>query len=175
MTVFSQLWWRIAVDLAVLATTLYLLLLWAKEARFAHPFGNRQSAQRGPFRPTFGTDCHGSGPGGGGHSPRVPVIILFQTELRRTLFSSRATGSRRLKSFCADAPKTFGTRWLAAMGIAERSDAAVIVVSEEDGKVQVRRLVTSHIRLKVTTADRRRYSGAFLFLRLPSSGVLSYQ
>jgi diadenylate cyclase len=224
MTTFSHLGWRTAVDFGVLAATLYLVLVWAKEARalrivlgIASLHSAALFAHRGQLIITAVVL----------EAAAIILVlllfILFQPELRRAVMriegklhlrrepssvsprvhevigaavfslssshigalivfpgqdsihelvesgigvdaeitaeiivaifqksspihdgailveGNRITRAKVVLPLTqrADVPKTFGTRHRAAMGLAERSDAAVVVVSEEDAAVRM--------------------------------------
>jgi uncharacterized protein (TIGR00159 family) len=273
MTALSQLGWRTAFDFGVLAVTLYLVLIWANEARALRiVLGIASLHSAALFARSSGLMITGAIMEGAAIVLVLVLLILFQPELRRALLRIESTLHLRAERQSASKParevigaavfsmstshtgalivlrgqdsihelvesgvnvdaditteiieaifqksspmhdgailvegnritrarvvlplthrtdvsKTFGTRHRAAMGIAERTDASVIVVSEEDGEVRlvrrrelktlgspaefvqalgqstqrrtrrwisaVRRLLTSHLRLKVTAA-----------------------
>ncbi len=226
MTALSQLGWRTAFDFGVLAVTLYLVLIWANEARALRIVLGIASASlhsAALFARSSGLMITGAIMEGAAIVLVLVLLILFQPELRRALLRIESTLHLRAERQSASKParevigaavfsmsashtgalivlrgqdsihelvesgvnvdaditteiieaifqkwspmhdgailveenritrarvvlplthrtdvsKTFGTRHRAAMGIAERTDASVIVVSEEDGEVRL--------------------------------------
>jgi diadenylate cyclase len=106
----------------------------------------------------------------------IPVDGLLRSELLHTIFSRESPlhdgavvvrGDRIVAAKCIlplterqEPKKGYGTRHLAAVGLSEETDALVIVVSEETGKISIARY--GHLEAGVTSGRLREKLAEFV-------------